>query len=77
MLKTTGTDTVFHPFFSSGHKLHSHARNILFPDWERFIPKVGTTQDNKERVLRNKGWLLENKGRLLQDLTWFSEKVPK
>ena len=60
------------------------AGNVLFPGWEYFIPKVGTTQDNKERVLRNKGWLLNNKGWLLEnkrrlslDLTWFLGKVPK
>ena len=71
--------------------LYSHAGNVLFPGWEYFIPKVGTTQDNKERVLRNKGWLLNNKGWLLNnkgwllenkrrlslDLTWFLGKVPK
>ena len=64
--------------------LYSHAGNVLFLGWECFIPKVGTTQDNKERVLRNKGWLLNNKGWLLEnkrrlslDLTWFLGKVPK
>jgi len=50
--------------------LYSHAGNVLFLGWEYFIPKVGTTQDNKERVLRNKGWLLNNKGWLLNNKGW-------
>jgi hypothetical protein len=50
--------------------LYSHAGNVLFLGWEYFIPKVGTTQDNKERVLRNKGWLLNYKGWLLNNKDW-------
>jgi hypothetical protein len=64
---------------------------IVFPRWERFIPRLGifysqggNKKYNKERVLLNKGWLLNNKGWLLEnkrrlslDLTWFLGKVPK